>query len=148
MKLVRGAAILVGLLDLAFALLFLISPLALDKYVTAVYPRWLGVCLLASSVMLLIIASDPERYLALLYVNVGARIVAVLVGLLYITSAFTVVVTITASDGALSAILVAALVYAARQERAAAASSGAEPKPEAKPKPKPAGGKKGKRKKG
>ena len=149
MKLVRGAAVLVGLLDLAFALLFLISPQALDKDVTAVYPRWLGVCLLASAVMLFIIASDPERYLPLLYVNVGARIVAVLVGLLYITKAFTLVVTIAASDGALSAILVAALAYAARQERAVAAPSGPERKAEPKPKTKPSGGgKKDKAKKG
>ncbi len=123
MKLVRGAAVLAGLIDVAFALLFLINPQALDEGVTAVYPRWLGACLLASAVALFIIASDPERYFPLLYVNVGARIVVVLVGLLYITKAFSVVVTVAASDGALSAILVAAIVYAVKQRREEARAS-------------------------
>lgn len=146
MKLVRGAAVLAGLIDFVFALLFIINPEALDDP-EAVYPRWLGVCLLASAVMLFIIVSDPERYLPLLYVNIGARAVAALIGLLHFRP-FVIIITTAVSNGAPAVILVAALVYAARQARSASASSGPQPKAKEKAKAKPSGGgKKGKGKK-
>lgn len=147
MKLVHAAA---GVADLGFAVMFLTSPGTLAEGAEEfVHARWLGVCLFASAAMLFFIASDPERYLPVLYVNVGARIVVALVGLLYLFSRqFPLVIMAGAIQGILAAVLVAALVYAARQERAAAASSGAEAKLKPKPKGKPAGGKKGKRKKG
>ena len=147
MKLVRGAAVLAGLIDFVFALLFLINPEALDDP-EAVYPRWLGVCLLASAVMLFIIVSDPERYLPLLYVNIGARAVAALIGLLHFRP-FVIIITTAVSNGAPAVILIAALVYAARQESSAAAPSKPAGESDSKPRGKPSGGgKKGKGKKG
>jgi hypothetical protein len=144
MKLVRGAAVLAGLIDFVFALLFIINPEALDDP-EAVYPRWLGVCLLASAVMLFMIVSDPERYLPLLYVNIGARAVAALIGLLHVRP-FVIIITTAVSNGAPAVILIAALVYAARQARSASVSSGTQSEPKEKTKPS-GGGKKGEGKK-
>ncbi len=127
MKLVRGAAALVGLIDLAFALLFLISPdalagkgLGIDSFV---YPRWLGLCLLASAALLFLVATDAERYLPIVFLNVGARVLVVLVGLIHIAKQPLLVITVAASNGALSAILVAAIVYAVKQRREEARAS-------------------------
>lgn len=148
MKLVHVAA---GVVDLGFGIIFLTSPGTLAEGAEDfVHARWLGVCLLASAAMLFIIVSDPERYLPVLYVNVGARIVAVLVGLLYLFSRqFPLVIMAAAIQGILAAVLIAAMVYAVRQERSVATPSGPQSKSKEKAKTEPSGGgKKGKGKKG
>jgi hypothetical protein len=137
MKLVKAAAVLVGLIDLAFAVLFLVRPGALAGEALApeafVYPRWLGICQLASAAMLFLVASDPERYLPVLFINLVARIIVVVVALAYITKQFVLAVTVTAADGALAAILIAAVVYEIKRRREDAAA--AEPPAQAKSPP-------------
>ncbi len=114
MKLVRAAAVVAGLADLGFAVLFIIKPDALydnPEVKGLIYPRWVGVCALASAVMLFIAVSDPKRYLPMIFVNAGARALVALVCLRYIVSSLALAVTMLASHGALAAILIGALVY-------------------------------------
>ncbi len=148
MKLVRAAAVVAGLADLGFALLFIIKPDALydnPEVKGLIYPRWVGVCALASAVMLFIAVSDPKRYLPMVFVNAGARALVALVCLRYIVSSLALAVTMLASHGALAAILIGALVYDLKlgQYKVSVSRTGGEgKKPGKHPAPKPAAGKK------
>lgn len=144
MKFVRAAAVIAGLADFGFAVLFIVKPDALYENMEVrglIYPRWVGVCALASAVMLFIAVSDPKRYLPMIFVNAGARALVALVCLRYIVSSFALAVTMLASHGVLAAILIGALVYDLKlgQYKVSVSKTGGEGK---RPAPKPAAGKK------
>lgn len=142
MKLVRAAAVLAGVADLGFGILFLFMPNAFHPEMDPfVYARWVGLALVGSAATLFIVVADPRRYLPVLYVNIGTRGLATLLVLLYITH-FTLFIAILPSHGFLVAILVAALVY--DMKLAEGPDSGEKKpvvKPVVKPVAKPAGGK-------
>ena len=118
MQLARGAALLAALADVGFGLLFLIRPdaLAEDGIHTLhfVYARWVAACLFASAALLGLAAREPERFLPVYYVNIGARILVVAVSLLHLARHFVAVMVVLPSQGALAAVMIAALVYDAR----------------------------------
>jgi hypothetical protein len=127
MKLVRAVAILVGLADLAFAAWFLVGGRSMPGVDNAVYPRWVGVCSLASAALLFMAVSDPERYFPVIFINTGGRALAVLVGIPAALSGQILAVVI--SEGALAAVLVLVVIHAIKERRAAAAEGGAIAKP-------------------
>ena len=111
MKFVRVAAIVAGVADLAFAALFVLKPGAFHAEMEPkIYAQWVGLALLASAVALFIVASDPKRYLPVLYVDIGVRALAALFTVIYITH-FTLFIAMLPSHAGLVAILVVALVY-------------------------------------
>ncbi len=124
MKLVRAAAVVAGLADVGFALLFLLKPGAFhpDLY-PLVYARWVGLALVASAATLFLVASAPKKYLPFLYVDIAARGLAVLLTVFYITH-FTLFIAILPSHTALAAILVGALVYELKLRQQKASGGG------------------------
>lgn len=111
MKFVRGAAVVAGIADLGFAALFVLKPGAFHAEMEPkIYAQWVGLALLASAIVLFIVASDPARYLPILYVNAGVRALAALFTVIYFTH-FTLLVAMLPSHGGIVAILVAAVVY-------------------------------------
>ena len=152
MKLVRVVAALAAIVDIFFAFLFVISPSSVEMGAgDLVYPRWFGVCLVGSAASLLFVAYDPKPYFRIFLLNACLRTLAALIGLAYILDQLAVVVSVGGAQGVVAVALIAAMVYAVRQERSASASSGPQPKPDekSKAKTKPSGGgKKGQGKKG
>ncbi len=116
MKLVRAAAVLVGLLDFGLGLWFLTSPGDFAgveghlEYVHFECARWVGVCCLASAALLLIVASDPERYFPVMFVIAGGHALSALVGIPALVRLPQLAVVV--SDAALAAVLIAAIGYA------------------------------------
>ncbi|MHC4200148.1 MAG: hypothetical protein ACYSU0_09170 [Planctomycetota bacterium] len=150
MKLVRVVAALAAIVDIFFAFLFVLSPSSVEMGADNVYPRWFGVCLAGSAASLLFVAYDAKPYFRVFLVNACLRALAALIGLAYVLNQFAVVVSVGGAQGVVAVALIAAMVYAVRQERSAAAPSGTQPKtkPKEKSKAKPSdGGKKGKGKK-
>lgn len=134
MKLVRGAAILVGIADFAFAVAFFLSKgIAPETAGIAEYPRWLGVYRLALAALLFLVVSDPERFFPVTFVVAGAHALVALVAVPAIMRQVHIIV----SDGALAAVLVLSIAYVMKQRRSArgheaaasvpAASDGAKP---------------------
>jgi len=149
MKLVRVVAALAAIVDIFFAFLFVLSPSSVEMGADNVYPRWFGVCLAGSAASLLFVAYDAKPYFRVFLVNACLRALAALIGLAYVLNQFAVVVSVGGAQGVVAVALIAAMVYAVRQERAASASSATQTKPEEKDKIKPSGGgKKGKGRKG
>ncbi len=146
MKLVRVVAALAAIVDIFFAFLFVLSPSSVEMGADSlVYPRWFGVCLLGSAASLFFVAYDAKPYFRVFLVNACLRALAALIGLAYVLNQFAVVVSVGGAQGVVAVALIAAMVYAVRQERSASASSGTQPKPKEKDKIKPSGGgKKGK----
>ena len=130
MKLVRAAAVLVGLLDFGLGLWFLTSPGSFSgaegHFECA---RGVGVCCLASAALLLIVASDPERYFPVMFVIAGGHALAALVGIPAVIHGGPQLAVVV-SAAALAAVLIAAIVYAVRRRREEMGT--AKPKPEAK----------------
>jgi fructose-specific phosphotransferase system IIC component len=111
MKLVRAAAVTAGVADLGFAALFVLKPGAFHAEMEPkIYAQWVGLALLASAIVLFIVASDPARYLPILYVNAGIRALAALFTVIYITH-FTLFIAMLPSHAGIVAILVAAAIY-------------------------------------
>ena len=117
MKFVRGAAVIAGIADLGFAALFVLKPGAFHAEMEPkIYAQWVGLALLASAIVLFIVASDPARYLPVLYVNTGVRALAALFTAINITH-FTLFLAMLPSHAGIVAILVAAVVYDLRLTR-------------------------------
>jgi len=137
MKLARAVAILVGLADLAFAAWFLIGGRSMPGVDNAIYPRWGGVCSLASAALLFLVVSDAERYFRVLYINTGGRALAAVVGIPAALSGHILAVVI--SEGALAAVLVLVIIHAIKERRSAEGEEGAKPvvRPAGKPGSKP-----------
>jgi len=121
MKLLRLVAALVALADIAFAFYFVASPAAVSGAESAPeLARWLAVCLGGSAAALVLVASDAERYFPVAFVDAGVRALAALVGLPAIARQIAVVV----SQGALAALLIAAIAYEIKRRREEASVAG------------------------
>ena len=144
MKLARAVAILVGLADLAFAAWFLIGGRSMPGVDNAIYPRWVGVCSLASAALLFLVISDAERYFHVLYINTGGRALAALIGIPAAVAALSGhILAVVISEGALAAVLVLVIIHAIKERRSAEGAGSARPvvrpagKPDTKPGAKP-----------
>ena len=141
-KAVRAAAGFAAAVDLGFAFVFLAYPDALAKGGNDFpYPRWMGICQLASAALLIMVATDAKRFFPVLAVNLAARVAVVAIGFIYVFRQLALVVTVAAADGAVSAIFVFLILNMIRewQEREDAKLE-ARKALEQKPAPPPPGG--------
>lgn len=134
MKILRIAAVVVGLVDLAFAFLLLAMPQDLAgasaSEAVVVDLRLLGLACLGSAAMLSLLVFEPERYMPLAYINGAPKVIAALVA---IAALFKQpgIFGLGLAQGVLAAGLIAAAVYRARTAHRAEGASG-RPKPKAK----------------
>lgn len=114
MRYLKYVAVFVALIDLAFAVYFFARPEVVPGAESAPeLLRWLAVCLLGSAASLGLLTSDIERYLPLAFVNAGARILAILVGLPAIARQLAVIV----SQVAVAALFIGVLAYELKKQR-------------------------------
>lgn len=126
MKILRIAAVVVGLVDLAFAFLLLAMPqdLAGASGEATIYLRLLGLACLGSAAMLSLLVFEPERYMPLAYINGAPKVIAVIIAIAALFRKMPGIFALGLAEGVLAAGLIAAAVYRARTAHRAEGASG------------------------
>jgi hypothetical protein len=110
-KLIRFVAGVVAAADVGFGLLLILHPDTLAEGATAFpHAAWLGAAALGSAGTLVCVAADFMRFFPILCVNVGARTLTVLVGLLYALRQPVLVGAVAAVEGTFAAIFIALIL--------------------------------------